>query len=276
MEEKVVMQAEETSAVSETAPEETAQGWNDEDFLEGFTEEPKETAEDAEENTEEQADKVAQETAEEAQKQPEKISVDGREFSAEDVGGLLARITELQAAANQKSSERDFVERIAALSGMDAETFMREGAKMIVSRQADARAAQLMEQGIPEDMARHFAQIEAENQAAKNADKVRGQQAEAEQAAKETTDAQIRANVEEFARMFPDVKELPDEVIEDIEKTGRTPVVCYQEFLLRQKEKEIAAMRQDQKNRKNTTGSVKGTPKGEKDPFLSGFSEGMR
>ena len=67
------------------------------------------------------------------------------------------------------------------------------------------------------------------------------------QAERTQSEAQMRANVEEFARMFPDVREIPEEVIAEIERTGETPVVAYQNYLLGQKEKELAALRQAEK-----------------------------
>lgn len=263
---------EETSAMDSStdsgegaALEETAQEWNDKDF------------EDAFDGTEPEEEKAAAETAptvDEAEAEPKsegRITVGGREYAAADVEGLLSRLTELQAQANTVPPERAFLERIAALSGMDVDAFMKDGEKMLLDHQAQARTAQLMEQGLSEEMAKHVAQLEAEREAAKNAETVRGKAEAVMQAERTQSEAQMRANVEEFARMFPDVKEIPDEVIAEIERTGQTPVIAYQNYLLTQKEKELAALRQTEKNRRNTTGSVKGTPKGAEDSFLVGL-----
>lgn len=263
---------EETSAMDSStdsgegaALEETAQEWNDKDF------------EDAFDGVEPEEEKAAAETAptvDEAEAEPKsegKITVGGREYAAADVEGLLSRLTELQAQANTVPPERAFLERIAALSGMDVDAFMKDGEKMLIDHQAQARTAQLMEQGLSEEMAKHVAQLEAEREAAKNAETVRGKAEAVMQAERTQSEAQMRANVEEFARMFPDVKEIPDEVIAEIERTGQTPVIAYQNYLLTQKEKELAALRQTEKNRRNTTGSVKGTPKGAEDSFLVGL-----
>lgn len=263
---------EETSAMDSStdsgegaALEETAQEWNDKDFEDAF---------DGAEPEEEKAAAETAPTVDEAEaelKSEGRITVGGREYAAADVEGLLSRLTELQAQANTVPPERAFLERIAALSGMDVDAFMKDGEKMLIDHQAQARTAQLMEQGLPEEMARHVAQLEAEREAAKNAETVRGKAEAVMQAERTQSEAQMRANVKEFARMFPDVREIPEEVIAEIERTGETPVVAYQNYLLGQKEKELAALRQAEKNKRSTTGSVKGTPKGAEDSFLVGL-----
>lgn len=263
------MQAEETAAMEEgNAAEETAQGWNDDEFISGF--------DGAEESTEEETaeDEPAPEKEEsQSREEPGKarLEVGGREYTASDVEGLLSRITELQATVNTVSPERDFVERMAAQAGMDVDAFLQDGGRMLAERQIQARTVQLMDQGMEESMARHVAELETEREAANNAENVRKSMESRAQDVQRQTEAQIRANVEEFARKFPDVKELPDEVVKEVEKTGATPVVAYQNYLLEQKEKELAALRQAEKNKKQTTGSVKGTPKGAEDPFLAGL-----
>lgn len=278
--EENMMQAEETAAVETdgVALEETAQEWNDEEFVSAF--DGAEAGEPSEESPEEskgtnsdvKPESEKEESAEKTEPEPEgNLTVGGREYTAADVEGLLSRITELQAAANTVSPEREFVERMAAQAGMDVETFLQDGGRMLAERQIEARMAQLMGQGLEESMARHVAEMEVERDAQANAEKARNSSQAQAQDAQNAAEAQIRANVEEFARMYPDVKEFPDEVIKDIEQTGATPVVAYQKYLLHEKEKELASVRQAEKNRKQTTGSVKGTPKGAEDAFLSGF-----
>lgn len=272
------MQAEETTAVETdgVVSEETAQEWNDEEFVSAFDEteagEPSEESpkESKETNSDVKPESEKEESAEKTE--PEgNLTVGGREYTAADVEGLLSRITELQAAVNTVSPEREFVERLAAQAGMDVEAFLQDGGRMLAERQVQARTAQLVDQGLEESMARHVAELEVERDSVKNAESMRKNSETQAQEAQNAAEAQIRANVEEFARMYPDVKELPDEVIKDIEQTGATPVVAYQKYLLHEKEKELAAVRQAAKNRKQTTGSVKGTPKGAEDAFLSGF-----
>ncbi|WP_258107002.1 hypothetical protein [Christensenella minuta] len=272
-------QAEETAVMNGStdsgegaASEETAQEWNDEEFVSAFdgTEEiggEEELEKESETEKEEAAVKPEGErTAEKAT-----LEIGGREYTASDVEGLLSRITELQAAVNTVSPEREFVERLAAQAGMDVEAFLQDGGRMLAERQIQARTAQLVDQGLEESMARHVAELEVERDSVKNAESMRKNSETQVQDAQMRAEAQMRANVEEFARMFPDVKNIPDEVIRDIETTGATPVVAYQKYLLDQKEKELAAARQAEKNRKQTTGSVKTAPKGEEDPFLIGL-----
>lgn len=286
--EENTMQAEETAVMDNStdsgesaAAEETTQEWNDEEFVSAFdeTEESEPSGQSQEESKRTNSDVKPESEKEESTEKTEssgdtgkaKLEIGGREYTAADVEGLLSRITELQAAANTVSPEREFVERMAAQAGMDVETFLQDGGRMLAERQIEARMAQLMGQGLEESMARHVAELEVERDAQANAENVRKSLGAQAQEAQNAAEAKIRANVEEFARMYPDVKEFPDEVIKDIEQTGATPVVAYQKYLLREKEKELAALRQAEKNRKQTTGSVKGTPKGAEDAFLLGF-----
>ena len=159
-------QAEETAVMNGStdsgegaASEETAQEWNDEEFVSAFdgTEEiggEEELEKESETEKEEAAVKPEGErTAEKAT-----LEIGGREYTASDVEGLLSRITELQAAVNTVSPEREFVERLAAQAGMDVEAFLQDGGRMLAERQIQARTAQLVDQGLEESMARHVAE----------------------------------------------------------------------------------------------------------------------
>ncbi len=74
----------------------------------------------------------------------------------------------------------------------------------------------------------------------------------------------------EFLEMYPDVREFPAEVLEEISRTGYTPLKAYQKYLLEQKEAELKELKQLQKNRLMSPGSVRGQG-GNTDAFITEF-----
>lgn len=105
--------------------------------------------------------------------------------------------------------------------------------------------------------------------------------AKAEREAKEKEDAEYELNKPhlEFIMKYPDVKQYPPEVAEDINK-GIAPIVAYEAYLQRQEyaakldelNKQIAKQERKEKNKAKTTGSLKDN--GEND-FRDYFSEGL-
>lgn len=75
-----------------------------------------------------------------------------------------------------------------------------------------------------------------------------------------------------FTAAYPDVEELPDEVVSRIITTDQSPVEAYQGYLIELKDLEIAKLKQQQLNRANTPGSALGTPPAFSDAFLSEFA----
>lgn len=102
---------------------------------------------------------------------------------------------------------------------------------------------------------------------------------EREQKEKEIAEYELNRPHLEFIAKYPDVKEYPKEVAEDINK-GVSPIVAYEawqqkkEFEAKMAElnKNIAKEQKKEKNKSNTTGSLKDTDEsGEKDWFGEGL-----
>lgn len=73
-----------------------------------------------------------------------------------------------------------------------------------------------------------------------------------------------------FEKKFPQVQELPDDVIRAIRR-GESPVTAYQDYLLRENENRFRAMEQNTRNRTGSPGSAQSIGSANEDPFLSGF-----
>lgn len=84
----------------------------------------------------------------------------------------------------------------------------------------------------------------------------------------ESADQNLRA----FMREYPDVDELPQEVVHSIITTEQTPVEAYRGYLLELKDLEIAKLKQQLINRANTPGSALGRASINCDAFLNEFN----
>lgn len=243
-----MMMAEETpeTQAAEMSEEECA------DFMEAFEEadeQPEETdePEDADEGRE-----GAQEAGE-TQETP-KILIGDTEMTPQEIEQILDRA--------QSAPERSVVQKLAEQCGMTTEEFLVRADDLFDESRISARERQLLAQEYDPGMARHIAQLEVENARYKNTP------GEMDRAQQKKMEEQVRKNVQEFSAMFPDVYEIPPEVYEDVAKTGATPVVAYQRYLISQKDRELARMRQEQKNRESTPGSVRTRGMEVEDPFL--------
>lgn len=84
----------------------------------------------------------------------------------------------------------------------------------------------------------------------------------------ESADQNLRA----FMREYPDVDELPEQVVHTIITTEQTPVEAYRGYLLELKDLEIAKLKQQLLNRANTPGSALGQASAGCDAFLNEFN----
>lgn len=257
--------AETTEPTAEAAPSEMSET-EEEEFESAFNEDgPEPQAEEtpAEENP--AGDEPAK--GDSAKEEP-KIAVGGREYTAEDIAGILDRVTELQGAVNTPPPERALIEKLAAQAGMRVDEFVENAETAILEGATAARAQQLEAQGIEPEMARHIAELEVKAKANENMRAAMENRSTTAQTAQQEAKARFDAQVAEFDRMFPDVKEPPDEVFEEMRRTGASPIVAYQNYLLRQREAELNALRQEQKNKEKSTGSARGNQAEPEDPFL--------
>ena len=233
--------------------EETPEGMSEEecaDFMESFEEadeQPEETDGQAE------ADKELQETADSAGEEP-KITIGDMQMTAGEVEQILDTV--------QSSPERGIVKRLAEQCGMQVDEFVSKADDIFSESRIGTRMQQLLAQDFDPGMARHIAQLEVENARYKNTPE------EMDRTRQKQIDEQIRKNVQEFNATYPDVYEIPPEVYEEVATTGATPVVAYQRYLIAEQGRELARLKQEQRNRESTPGSVKGRGVEVEDPFL--------
>ena len=82
----------------------------------------------------------------------------------------------------------------------------------------------------------------------------------------------IKQDYIELVRAFPDIKELPKEVVDAI-VGGETPKIAYMAYENRQLKQKIAAMENNSKARNKYAGSMLGNADGDySDDFLEGFN----
>ena len=138
--------------------------------------------------------------------------------------------------------------------------------------QEQERLEQMIENGVPEDVAREViatSQLRKQLQAKENELKAK----EREQAEKEAKDKEYA----DFLKEFPDVnpEDIPKEVFEEAEKSSLSN--AYLKWQLKETKNKLSVAEQNEKNSKATIGSVTETgqtkEKHEKDYFLEGFEE---
>jgi hypothetical protein len=197
---------------------------------------------------------------------PSKIMVNGREYTQEEIMQKLS----------EPPKRYGVLEQMAKDAGKSVDDYLADVEEKYAAARVESRKAQLVGQGMEESLAQHVAETEMENARLKAGTEL-AQQAEAKR--KETqsqTEARMKAEIEEFNSVYPDVREIPPEVLDEISKTGHSPVVAYQNYLLHKQEAELKALKQSKKNKESTPGSVKGTKAGEKDEFSEAFMAAMK
>lgn len=237
-----------------------------------FAEEVPDGPEEAEASAEEESGETAepQPEAENREDLPPKEPEPER-FTFEAGGQTLSMtMAELQSAAARvrqadqiireqnrmrASPEMQLVARLAAKSGMSTAQYV-QAVEAQMQRQEVER---MKEAGLPESYAKRLLELEQKERAR--------EQAEERAAKKADTDRDFM----EFVKAYPDVREFPAEVIEAI-KGGEKPLSAYRAYENRQLKAQLAALRQNEENRKKTPGSLSGEgPAPDADAFLSGF-----
>ena len=252
------------------------------DFETAFAEEETGTEEVAEETVEETPQEASQEETQETSQEetqeevkvetpatPTTLTINGREYTQEEIAQKLST----------PPKNYGVLERLANEAGKNVDDYLKEVEeryeKSQIDERAKERATQLIEQGMEENLANHLAQVEVENanfkskieRAAQQAQEMGQKQNEGSVQAEQRMQAEIR----EFDKLYPGVKEFPPEMLNEIKQTGHTPVVAYQNYLLRKQETELKALQQAKKNEETTPGAVKGTKVAKPDAFLSTF-----
>ena len=257
--------------------EETAEETTEEEETEEETESEEETEETAEETTEEEETvdfKYFGQTSKLNKSAIEKIGA-GIGKNADEVVSLL------QKGANYDNSPvHKLIDKYAEANGMNREEYIK-----------------FLEDGLPglaENIQRNKVMSEhpdwdeekVELAVKLNLKEIKTAKAEKEQKAKEDAEFEAYKPHLEFIKKYPDVKEYPKEVAEDIEK-GISPIVAYESYLQKQEiqklkeeyeekinelNKKNAKEERKKKNKATTTGSLKENDgDDENDSFIVGL-----
>lgn len=277
---------EETSQTTEEVATDFMDGWNDETPTETTEDETEEEAE--EETTEEQeaAENTEDETAEEKDKEEAtpatfKVKHNGKELEltqdeviASAQKGMDYDRIRAERDSLKNSREVQLINRLARQAGMPVHDYIEGLEEQLHNANVTARATRYIEGGMDDEAAYRLADTEIRKEQLENTIAAQN----SEQQAVAEMNAKIQKGIEEFERIYPDVMEIPQEVIADIQTTGKTPVQAYRDYQqaqreaeLERKEKELAKREKTKENQETSPGSVKGKTD-KPDPFLEGFN----
>lgn len=153
------------------------------------------------------------------------------------------------------------IERLARQSGVSTDQFMK-GLEGIVKQGAvSSRKNMFVQMGVGDAAADMLAHMQWEVDSLRNANSA---------GAREEIRGKISRDIAAFEKKFPQVQELPDEVISAI-RAGESPVAAYQDHLLRENERKLRALEQNGRNRAGSPGSARTLGSANEDPFLAGF-----
>ena len=300
------MEEMETNVVSGAESPEVAESHSDDEFIEGFAEEfgiefETETEEPTETEPEEEKEAEAAESGEkEAESEPEMISFTeaGKKFSApkeavetfaKAVGRSVESIIDvyqkgcnydkLNERLNEALKDSEAFEKVAESRGMDKAALRAEVLATLENAKIAEVVAKIKEEnpGISDNTASELAKFRLNEQKPK----AEAPKEESEQDSEETA-ARLR-EIDMFQANHPELKELPNEVIEIWKNSGIALEEAYKNFqnkiLIPELEKKIAELEKanklkDQKNyaREHGTGSATTTAgKSAVDPFVEGL-----
>jgi hypothetical protein len=159
------------------------------------------------------------------------------------------------------------IERLAKQAGMSTDQFLTEIDGMLKTSAVEAAKAGYIAKGVDEDLAAEMAERDYELETLRNGHTFQQQQQQMQSA----EEARLQADIEAFEAKYPDVKELPPEVVEAI-KDGDSPLVAYQSYLIRENEKKLKAVEQNNTNKMKSSGPAKTIGEEKQDDFLAAFS----
>lgn len=190
---------------------------------------------------------------------------------------------QLDAARN--SREKQLLNQLAQQSGMPYDQFLNSFAGQIKQANVQVRAEKLMQTGaMDQATAMRLAQAEIEKEellkqrsVEQNQRNMQQQQfvqrQRAEQQRKEQFTREIADIVKEypdFAKTYPTVESMP-KVMQDAIFNGTSIKAAHQQVVIEQQRNEIAALKQNEKNKAMSPGSASGIGPKEVDSFLLGF-----
>ena len=263
MEEKETL-AEQPDAVEETTKtEEAPQGEN----LMGETQQMADPPEAQEEPTTGETSEAEGEQKKQQEQETEQqltLKYYGKEVTlpAQQVVALAQKGLDYDKVRSERDSfksgrEMTLLNQYAAVSGMPLPQYLDYLEKGL----EHAEVQREMQRGIPENAARELA-------------KVRRETLQREQ--QEAGEKQRLAPFMELLQEYPDLKELPKEALQRIQK-GESPLAAYRAVELQRLKNQKAAQDAAAQNRRTTPGTATGLGGKEKtDPFVAGFLDGFR
>lgn len=153
------------------------------------------------------------------------------------------------------------IDRLARQAGVSTDQFMKSLEGMVRQNVVGTRKSAFLRMGVGEQAAEWMAQMQWENDSLRNAGNA-GQ--------REEIRGKISRDITAFEKKFPQVQELPDDVIGAI-RSGESPVTAYQDYLLRENDKKLRALEQNTRNRTGSPGSAQTIGAANEDSFLAGF-----
>ncbi|MEA5001999.1 MAG: hypothetical protein VB081_00655 [Christensenella sp.] len=274
---------EETSQTPEETATDFMDGWNDETPTEAAEEEIEEEDKEEQEGAADAEGETVEEETDKKEAIPAvfKVKHNGKELelSQDEVitnaqKGMDYDRIRAERDSLKNSREVQLINRLARQAGMPVHDYIEGLEGQLHSANVTARAASYIDGGMDEEAAYKLADAEIKKEQLENT--IAAQNSERQTEAE--TNAKIQRNIEEFERLYPDVTEIPQEVIADIQATGKTPVQAYRDYQqaqreaeLERKEKELAKREKTKENQETSPGSVKGTTD-KPDPFLEGFN----
>jgi hypothetical protein len=164
------------------------------------------------------------------------------------------------------------IERLAKQSGLATDQFLVALDGMIKTNAVEAKTVDIKNyyasQGVEIDdtAVQQMAEMAYENDLLKNGQIAQNDKTRAQQELQN----RIQKDISDFEAEYPEVKQLPDEVTAAI-KQGISPLIAYQKYFIREQDKKLKAVEQDQKNKQITGGSAKTIGTDKSDPFLEAF-----
>lgn len=169
--------------------------------------------------------------------------------------------------------------------GMNPTDFLKNFENQINEQRISERANELIEQrGIDEDTALYLAKLEQQQEEQRYQQDLQQRQYQehqyeqtAEQRAYQAQQEQLVNNWSALYGAFPELKEQYSdftqfpEPVKQMVLDGRTPLEAYSKYMLDEKNKELSLIKNNNKVKEKSTGSLKATATDDSDAFLAGL-----
>lgn len=176
----------------------------------------------------------------------------------------------------RNSPERTILQEMAMQAGVPYEQFLQTFTQNIQAQQIQTRAAQLaQEKFLDEDTALQLAKLEIENQKLSSQQQMTisrqqeiQRQIQMEQQAFIQEIGALCQQYPDFQTKYPTLDKMPQEMQQAIQ-SGGSITAAYQSILLKEKDNEIAMLKQNQTNVQRAPGSAAGNGSNDTDAFLN-------